>query len=326
MAANLTKPLTWLITGGTGSLGSALTKRLLSQGHKVRAYARNEHSHERLERAIDPVHRSRLSNLVGDVRDVERLYEACDGVDVVIHAAAMKVIPLCEYNPREAVATNVMGTANVARAVIACDVSRAVLVSTDKARSPSTHYGSCKLAAERLWLASNAMLGARPKRFAGVVYGNVFGSQGSILHAFREQMQSGAITITDKACTRFHITLAQAVDLVLGVAHEAEPGEIWIPKIPSYRVVDFAEAVAPGLPHKVIGLRANEKVHELLISEDEAPYVREEDGHYVMTPGVPAESHVEEFHSGRNPWKLSVERIRHEIVEFDREHEGVRCG
>ena len=321
-----TRALCYLITGATGSLGTALTRRLLPQGHKVRAFARNEHSHERLIAALPAKDRPRLSSIVGDVRDIERLRLACDGVDVVIHAAAMKVIPLCEYNPQEAVATNVMGSANVARAVIDCDVSRAVLVSTDKARSPSTHYGSCKLAAERLWLASNALCGARPHPFVGVVYGNVFGSQGSILHTFREQSLAGRITITDARCTRFHITLAQAVDLVLSVVDDARPGEIWIPKIPSYRVVDFAEAIAPGLPHKVIGLRANEKVHELLISEDEAPYAREENGHYVMTPGVPAESHVEEVHSGRNPWKLSIEAIREEIVRFDREFEGVRCG
>lgn len=303
--------LVYGLTGGTGTLGTALTLRLLSDGHRVRAIARGEAGHERLEAAVPFEHRARLSSIVADVRDRGRIRMALDGCDVVIHAAAMKRIPLCEYNPQESVATNVDGTRNVAEAVVDLDVSRACFISSDKARAPVTHYGSCKLAAERLWLGSNVLRGSRPHPFFGVAYGNVFGSAGSILHTFRAQARTGGpVKLTDSRCTRFNITLSQAVDFVLAACRDAEPGTLWIPRLPSYRVTDFARAVAPAVETVVTGLRANEKVHEVLVSEDEARSTRAVNGHYEMRPGHCYDDHVSEYHSGRNPWFLGVDELR----------------
>lgn len=313
-----TRPLTFLITGGTGTIGTALTRELLTQGHKVRAFARNEHSHERLISLIDSSARDRLSNLIGDVRDRSRMMLACQGADIVIHAAAMKIIPRCEYDPQEAIRTNVNGTENVADAVLACDVSKAIFVSSDKARAPCTHYGATKLVAERAWLASNVYWGGRPHRFAAVVYGNVFGSRGSALHAFRAQAKLGKIQITDKRCTRFHITIDQAVALILRACRDAEPGEIWVPKLPAYKVTDLAEAIAPAMEQEIIGLRPSEKVHELLVTEDESAYAREEKGHYIVTPNHAVGKGGWDYHSGRTTWRLGVEALREEIKTFDK--------
>lgn len=302
---------TYLITGGTGSLGTALTHKLLSEGHKVRVYARNEHGHEKLEKSVKPEHKARFSSLIGDVRDVERLKRAMTGAWYVVHAAAQKIIPLAEYNPRDCIQTNVGGTANVIEACLDCGVEKAILISTDKARAPSTLYGASKLCAERLWLAANRYRGADHGIFAAVAYGNVWGSNGSVLHAFVEQAQYGALKLTDPECTRFNILMSEAVALVEKAIAEANPGELWIPKLPSYSLRDLAEAFrrAYKLEREVLvtGLRPGEKRHEDLISENESCTVSEETTErYVMTPGVNHQAGGWSYGSGKNKWRLSV--------------------
>ena len=324
----------YLITGGTGSLGTALTKHLLAAGHKVRVYARNEHRHEDLERQIPEEQRPRLSCLIGAVEDGPRLKRAMRGVDYVIHAAAMKVVPLCEYNPAQAVLTNVSGTSNVMEACLDGSVKRCVLVSTDKARGPSTLYGATKLAAERLWLASNLYRGGEGGVFSAVAYGNVFGSRGSVLHAFNQQASSGGLLqVTDPASTRFHISLEQAVRFVLDAVDHAEPGTLWIPKLPSYRVGDFATAFSRvyGLTKEpvITGLRPAEKRHEDLISENESYAVKGDSGctpaskdgltgHYVLEPGKVHCQGGWSYNSGSNPWKLSIAELEKEIRAWAR--------
>ena len=311
----------FLITGGTGSLGTALTKLLLSQGHKVRVLARNEHSHERLEKAQSEAERGRLSCLVGAVEDASRLARAAAGCDYVIHAAAAKVIPLCEYNPVQAVNTNILGTINVLNACIDAGVKKAVLVSTDKASSPATLYGGTKFVAERLWLNANRYSAGKEPHFSAVRYGNVFASQGSVIHAFVKQAQYGALEITDPNCTRFHIKLDQAVAFVLDALHRAGPGELWVPRLPSYRLGDFAHAfrIAYDLKRQpnITGLRLSEKLHESMISSDEWPSLKaEEDLHYTLEPGVIHRAERREYSSGMNTWRLGVEALTEEIREW----------
>lgn len=318
--------LTYLITGGTGTLGTAFTHRLIRAGHRVRVFARSEFGHERLDASVPAELKPRLSSIVGDVRDRHRIKRAMEGVDIVIHAAAMKRIGLCEYNPWEAVEINVAGTHNVAQAVIDCDVSRAIFVSSDKARSPCTHYGACKLAAEKLWLASNAYLGPRGGRFVAVAYGNVMGSRGSALHVFREQARHGTFFVTDRRCTRFHIRLGQAVDFIMRVQKEAAPGELWIPALPSFRVIDLAQAISPSTEMDFVGLRANEKIHEVLISEDEATHAQTFPDRYILTPNKQQGDGGWSLHSGRNTWRLSVQAIRDEIKAFETGEEAAWMG
>lgn len=308
----------YLITGGTGTLGTALTKHLLSAGHKVRVLARNEHGHERLRAAIGADQIARLSNLIGAVEDSRRLAHAVRGVDFVIHAAAQKIIPLAEYNPIEAVGTNIQGTINVLNAACDAGVARAVFVSTDKASAPATLYGATKSVAERLWLNANRYSAGKEPHFVAVRYGNVWGSQGSVLHAWTKQAQFGHVEITDAQCTRFHITLAQAVQFVLEALRDAHPGELWVPRLPSYRLGDLAHAfrLVYGLSKQpeVVGLRLSEKLHESMISVDESSSLKaEEDHHYVLEPGVIHRKAGFQYTSGSNEHRLGVEALKEEI-------------
>jgi len=272
----------YLVTGGTGTIGRALTLRLLSLGHKVRVYARNEHRHDALEREVPKEWRSRLSCMVGDVRDLRRLCRAAKGADSIIHAAAMKVITRVEYDPVEAVKTNILGTINTIEAALDTGVKRAILISTDKACSPANLYGATKMAAERLWINANRYCGESEGVFAAVRYGNVFGSQGSVFHVFQKQRQTGEVTITDPEMTRFHIQQEQAVDFVLAAEESAFPGEIWVPKLPSYLVTDVAKVMATDCTQNIIGRRPGEKLHEAMISEMESCYVSEHADKYVI--------------------------------------------
>lgn len=272
-----------LITGGTGSLGTSLTKRLLSEGHKVRVFARNEHQHERLASEIPTPHLERFSSLIGDVRDLRRLKRAAEGADLLIHAAAQKIIPLAEYDPMEAVKTNILGTMNAAEVALDCGIKRAVLVSTDKASSPINLYGATKLAAERLWLNSNRYCGGKGGKFVACRYGNVFGSRGSVIHVFTEQAKSNRLRVTDTNMTRFHIRLDQAVDFVLRVSKEAEPGQLWVPKLRAYGLMDLARVVAPQAHIEITGRRPGEKLAETMISENESCYVVDDaEDHYAL--------------------------------------------
>lgn len=256
-----------LITGGTGSFGRAFIERaLVSRARKVIVFSRDEQKHYALERQF--VDR-RMRFFVGDIRDRDRLGVALRDVDIVIHAAAMKHVPICEYNPIEAVQTNVQGARNLIEAAMACGVKRVVALSTDKAVSPANLYGATKLCMEKLLIAANAYAGDRTTRFSVVRYGNVMGSAGSVIPLFRAQRARGQITITDARMTRFWIEMSDAIALVLRSLALMTGGEIFIPKLATTDIETLAEAVAPGVPRTTVGIRPGEKLHEMLISTEE---------------------------------------------------------
>ena len=259
---------TVLITGGTGSFGKAFVAHALSsRAKKIIVFSRDEQKHYELDRQIRD---RRMRYFVGDIRDRDRLQTALRDVDVVIHAAAMKHVPICEYNPIEAVQTNVHGARNLIEAAMSCGVERVVALSTDKAVSPANLYGATKLCMEKLLIAANAYAGDRSTRFAVVRYGNVMGSAGSVIPLFRAQRQRGQLTITDPRMTRFWIEMPQAVALVLRGLALMTGGEIFIPKLPTTDIETLAEAIAPGVPRAAVGIRPGEKLHETLISSEEA--------------------------------------------------------
>jgi UDP-N-acetylglucosamine 4,6-dehydratase len=257
-----------LVTGGTGSFGKAFVeKALTSKAKKVIVFSRDEQKHYQLERHFTD---KRVRFFVGDIRDRDRLQTALRDVDIVVHAAAMKHVPICEYNPIEAVQTNVNGARNLIEAAMANGVERVIALSTDKAVSPANLYGATKLCMEKLLIAANAYAGDRRTRFSVVRYGNVMGSAGSVIPLFRNQMKNGKLTITDARMTRFWIEMPEAVALVLRGLELMNGGEIFIPKLPTSDIETLAEAVAPGTPRTVVGIRPGEKLHETLISSEEA--------------------------------------------------------
>ena len=258
-----------LVTGGTGSFGRAFVETLLAHGNprKVIVFSRDEQKHYQMERTMtDP----RLRFFVGDVRDRDRLRTALRGVDVVVHAAAMKHVPICEYNPIEAVQTNVTGARNIVEAAIDNRVGRVMALSTDKAVAPANLYGATKLCMEKLLIAANAYAGDLATRFAVVRYGNVMGSAGSVIPLFRSQRTAGRLTITDGRMTRFWIRMVDAVALVLRGLQLMTGGEIFVPRLPTSDILTLAEAMAPGVPCDTIGIRPGEKLHEVLLSAEEA--------------------------------------------------------
>jgi len=277
---------TILVTGGTGSFGQKFTEIALRDHSPkaLRIFSRGELLQIKMgERFRD----ERLRFLIGDVRDRERLHRAMQGVDVVVHAAALKHIPACEYNPIEAVKTNIDGTGNVIDAAIDTGVERVILISTDKAVHPVNLYGATKMVAEKLIIQSNSYTGGGKTRLSCVRYGNVIGSRGSVILVFLEQRKNGAITITDSRMTRFWITLDEGVRFVLRSIGQMEGGEIFVPKIPSMRLMDLADAIAPGAEQKFTGIRPGEKLHEVLITEDEARHTWEYDDRFVIEPEYP---------------------------------------
>jgi len=276
-----------MVTGGTGSFGNKFVEIMLRKYHPRRLviFSRDElKQSEMIARFSDPS----LRFFVGDVRDRERLERAMHGVDVVFHAAALKQIPSCEYNPFEAIQTNVMGTKNVIDAAIDQGVKRVVAISTDKAVNPINLYGATKLCAEKLAVQGNAYGHARGTLFAVVRYGNVIGSRGSVIPLFRDQRASGKVTVTDPAMTRFWLRLDQGVEFVVRCAGQMQGGEIFVPKIPSMRIMDLVNAVAPGCKVEVIGIRPGEKLHEILISEDESRQAHEFDDMFILEPLFPS--------------------------------------
>jgi UDP-N-acetylglucosamine 4,6-dehydratase len=277
-----------LVTGGTGSFGKAFVRHLLDEHEPaaIRLYSRDELKQYDLQREFEG--EKRLRYLLGDVRSVERLTLATRGVDVLIHAAALKQVPACEYNPFEAVQTNVHGAENVVSAAIANEVPRVLALSTDKAVNPVNLYGATKLCAEKIITQGNAYVGDGRSRFASVRYGNVVGSRGSVVPLFKRQALEGELTITDDAMTRFWITLDEAVDFVISCLDLMQGGEVFVPKIPSARVTDIAEALAPGCPRRVIGVRPGEKVHEVLLTEDESRDARELEDRFIVYPPYPS--------------------------------------
>ena len=273
-----------LITGGTGSFGKKFTKILLEekQPRKIIIFSRDElKQHEMRVHGFD--HPS-LRYFIGDVRDRERLVRAMHGVDIVVHAAALKQVPTCEYNPMEAIKTNIMGTANVVEAALDAGVKKVMTISTDKAVNPVNLYGATKLAAEKLTVQSNAYAAGTATRYSCVRYGNVVGSRGSVVPLFLKQRAGGTVTITDERMTRFWLSLEQGVRFVMNCIEQMEGGEVFVPKIPSTKVVDLAEAIAPEAKLEIIGIRPGEKLHELLISQDEARHTIELERMYVIQP------------------------------------------
>lgn len=311
-----------LLTGGTGSFGKALVRRLLRSGDDltVRIYSRDELKQVEMARAF--ADDSRLRFLIGDVRDGNRLRRAMQGADVVVHAAAMKQVPVCEYNPAEAVRTNVEGAQNVIDAAIDAGVPRTVALSTDKAVNPVNLYGATKLCAEKLFVHGNIYDGSRRSRFACVRYGNVMGSRGSVIPLFRSQAPTGTVTLTDRRMTRFWISLDQAVDLVLHALDEMEGGEIFIPKIPSMRITDLARAVAPEARWKEVGIRPGEKLHEILLTAEEARMAAEFPTYYVVgrTGPPPAGKAIPdgtEYASDTNTQWMTVEALQAFVGQLD---------
>jgi UDP-N-acetylglucosamine 4,6-dehydratase len=271
------------VTGGTGSFGRAFTRRVLATTKvaKVIIFSRDEQKHYALQSELrDP----RCRFFVGDIRDSRRLLLALRGVDVVVHAAAMKHVPIAEYNPSEAVRTNIDGALNLIEAALERGVKHLVALSTDKAVSPVNLYGATKLCMEKLFVAGNSYAGGSATRFDMVRYGNVIGSAGSVVPLFVKQREQGELTLTEPSMTRFWITMEQAIDLVMLALRTARGGEVLIPKLPACTIQVLADAIAPGCPQKVIGIRPGEKFHETLITADEARHVLEYDDHYVIRP------------------------------------------
>jgi UDP-N-acetylglucosamine 4,6-dehydratase len=276
-----------LVTGGTGSFGKKFVEIMLRdyQPHRLVIFSRDElKQHEMRSSGFD--HPS-LRYFIGDVRDVDRLKRAFSGVTIVVHAAALKQVPACEYNPFEAIQTNIMGGRNVIDAAIDQGVRRILALSTDKAVNPINLYGATKLCAEKMFVQANAYAGARDTRFSCARYGNVVGSRGSVIPVFIEQRRRGKITITDPRMTRFWLTLEHGVKFVIRSIEQMHGGEIFVPKIPSMRLVDLAETIAPGCEVEYIGIRPGEKLHEVLVSEDESRHALATDEMFVIQPAHP---------------------------------------
>lgn len=321
-----------LVTGGTGSFGQAFVRRLLASGADctVRVYSRDELKQYEMARAFgnDP----RLRFFVGDVRDRHRLERAMHDTDLVVHAAALKHVPICEFNPAEAVKTNIQGSQNVIDAAIDAGVQRTIALSTDKAVNPVNLYGATKLCAEKLFVHGNVYAGSRDIRFACVRYGNVMGSRGSVIPLFRKQAASGRLTITDARMTRFWLSLEQAVDVVLHAMSEMRGGEVFVPKIPSMRVVDLAKAIAPTAQIDIVGRRPGEKLHEVLLTAEESRCAEDRGRHFVVLPQMEANAVTKEgarslpddfvFSSESNTEWMSVADLRAHVAVIERGESG----
>jgi UDP-N-acetylglucosamine 4,6-dehydratase/5-epimerase len=323
-----------LITGGTGSFGKAFVRRILRSFPDVKRvviFSRDELKQYEMESEL---RHPGLRFFIGDVRDKERLCRAMDGVEYVVHAAALKQVPAAEYNPMECIKTNVHGAQNVIDAALDCGVLKVVALSTDKAANPINLYGASKLASDKLFVAANNLVGSRPTRFSVVRYGNVVGSRGSVVPLFRKLVASGAteLPITDNRMTRFWITLPQGVQFVLKSFERMYGGELFVPKIPSTTITDLARAIAPGLPHRVVGIRPGEKLHEVMCPRDDAHLTLEFADHFVIQPTISFNAHPDfrlnalqeagepvpdsfEYNSGTNPQFLDLEQIRQLLAQ-----------
>jgi UDP-N-acetylglucosamine 4,6-dehydratase len=278
-----------LITGGTGSFGREMTRTILERYRlrKLIIFSRDELKQSEMAQVFTGEQHPGLRYFIGDVRDQERLYEALHNVDYVIHAAALKQVPVAEYNPFEAIRTNVLGAQNVIRAAINQRVKRVMALSTDKAANPINLYGASKLCSDKLFVAGNAMSGDAGTRFSVVRYGNVVGSRGSVIPLFLKQKKGGVLRLTDERMTRFSITLRQGVDFVVSCMERMFGGEVFVPKIPSFKVVDMARAVAPNAKMEVVGIRPGEKLHEMMVPSDDARHTLEFEDRYVIQPDFP---------------------------------------
>ena len=323
-----------LITGGTGSFGKAFTKYVLThyEPKKIIIYSRDEFKQFIMQNEFKE-YKDKLRFFIGDVRDKERLKRALEGVDYVVHAAALKQVPACEYNPAEAIKTNINGAQNVIDACLDMNVKKVVALSTDKAVNPVNLYGGTKLVSDKLFIAANAYAGAKDISFSIVRYGNVAGSRGSVIPFFDGILKNGGteLPVTDYRMTRFWISLNEGVQLVIKALSEAKGGETFISKIPSFKITDLAEAMAPGMPTKEVGIREGEKLHEIMVTVEDAPYTYEYDKHFIIYPqmvwsekkkAVPTGRKVPEgfsYSSGNNSEWLTVEQIRDLLTHLDEE-------
>jgi len=322
---------TVLVTGGTGSFGRKFVEVMLRNHHpkKLIIFSRDElKQHEMRASGFDDSVHPCLRYFIGDVRDADRLRRAMNGVDVVVHAAALKQIPACEYNPIEAVMTNVMGARNVIGASLDMGVKKVMAVSTDKAVNPVNLYGATKLVAEKLFIQANSYSGTGPTRFSCVRYGNVVGSRGSVIPLFLEQRKNGKVTVTDPRMTRFWITLEHGVQFVIRCIEQMHGGEVFVPKIPSMSIMDLVKAVAPDCEVEYIGIRPGEKLHEVLISEDEARQTAELEDMFIVQPahawwGVKRWTDVRpvsdrfRYSSDTNSQRLAVDELKRIVAQFE---------
>lgn len=322
-----------LVTGGTGSFGKKFIEIVLKEFPKVNrivVYSRDEFKQFEMSNLPQFKNNPKLRFFIGDVRDKERLYRAFEGVDIVIHAAALKQVPSCEYNPFEAVKTNIIGAQNIIDAAIDRNVKKVIALSTDKACSPINLYGATKLCSDKLFIAGNAYVGHHDTKFSVVRYGNVAGSRGSVIPFFKKLIDSGAdcLPITDFEMTRFWLKLEQAVEMVITALEVMAGGELFVKKIPSMKIVDLAKAMAPDLNLKVVGIRPGEKIHEMMISREDARNTIEFKDYYIVQPDFEwwtqnvkhsdgkAVQKDFEYHSGNNKTWLTVEQMRQMINEI----------
>ena len=321
---------TILITGGTGSLGKALTNEILTKWPKVKKiiiFSRDEQKQFQMAQEYPSNIYNQLRFFIGDVRDYERLRRAFKGVDYVIHAAAMKHVPIAEYNPMECIKTNINGAENVINAALETGITKVVALSTDKAAAPINLYGATKLASDKLFIAANNIKGDNPIVFSVVRYGNVMGSNGSVIPFFIKKREEGILPITVAEMTRFNISIQGGVEMVLHALATAWGGEIFIPKIPSYRITDIAKAIGPNCEHKIIGIRPGEKIHEEMITSSDSFFTYDLGKYYVIIPQIPrwsindfintfsAKKVIDGFtyNSGSNTEWVSIDELRIQI-------------
>jgi UDP-N-acetylglucosamine 4,6-dehydratase/5-epimerase len=322
-----------LITGGTGSFGKKFVQIVLERYPDVRRiviYSRDELKQFEMAQSYPNAQYRNVRFFIGDVRDSERLKRACEGIDIIVHAAALKQVPAAEYNPMECIKTNIFGAENVINAALDCGVQRVVALSTDKAAAPINLYGATKLCSDKLFVAANNMKGARDLRFSVVRYGNVIGSRGSVVPFFMERRKTGTLPITHEGMTRFNISLEEGVEMVLYALENAWGGEIYVPKIPSYKITDVATAIGPACKQEIVGIRPGEKLHEEMITETDSLNTMECERYYVITPSTPiwdvadwqkafSANAVPEgfkYNSGTNKEWLDVAQIREQIKQY----------
>lgn len=321
-----------LVTGGTGSFGKKFVETILRdfpEIERIVVYSRDELKQYEMDQQFSKSQFKQLRYFIGDVRDGERLKRAMEGIDIVIHAAALKQVPAAEYNPMECIKTNVMGAQNVIEACLSCNVKQVVALSTDKAAAPINLYGATKLCSDKLFVAANNMKGKRDLKLSVVRYGNVMGSRGSVIPFFLKKRHEGVLPITDERMTRFNISLKEGVDMVLRALEIQWGGEIFVPKIPSYRITDVALAIAPTCRQEVVGIRPGEKLHEEMVTETDAINTIEFKNYFVILPsmelwdvqnftkafdGKPCPADFS-YNSGTNSEWLSVEELRDLIIE-----------
>ena len=321
-----------LVTGGTGSFGKQFIKTVLGKYPKVKrlvVYSRDELKQFEMAQVFSQQEYKAIRYFIGDIRDLDRFKRACEGIDIIVHAAALKQVPTAEYNPMECIKTNVNGAYNVIQAALDCGIKKVVALSTDKAAAPINLYGATKLCSDKLFIAANNMKGKRDLSFSVVRYGNVMGSRGSVIPFFMKKRSEGVLPITDEQMTRFNISLTEGVEMVLNAIDNAWGGEIFVPKIPSYKIIDVATAIGPNCEQKIVGIRPSEKIHEEMITEADSYTTIDLGRYYAILPQVPVWSlddylaHFKaskvapgfKYNSGTNTEWITVEEIRTLIKE-----------